>query len=318
MRLSISIATALLACTCSPLVFAQEIPPSSSSSVDDPFADHTQRQNPPVAAVASFPRDEVSTDNALSAVDDSFTANEYRGGDLRLGFFQIDNMDARLYFGPDDLPLGGRIDLEKDLGFGDRLTAFRTSLTYRFNERHGISAGYYKLNLDGVRRLSRTVELGGREFDIGFDIVSKYEETIVKLAYNFIFHDEGKVLLSVTPGIHFSSVDFRIGTRNSLIDVSESASTTAPLPMLGGRLVYRITPKLSMAIVSDVFFLTRDDQEGSLTDTHIVIEHQTFDRVGFGGGLNRFSLNLDLADDGILWDWESVYTGAYVFMNVKF
>ncbi len=283
---------ALLGWAYSPLASAQEQRPTDLSSIDDPFA--------------STPDDNSRNDN------------DYRGGNLRLGFFQIENVKARLYFGPDDLPLGGRIDLEEDLGIGDRVTAFRTSFSYRFNERHGISAGYYKLRLDGVRRLSKTVELGGREFDIGFDIVSEYKETIFKLAYNFIFHDEGKVLLSVTPGIHFSDVDFRIGTRNSLIEASESASTTAPLPMLGGRLVYRMTPKLSMAVVSDIFFLTRDDQEGSLTDTHIVIEHQTFDRIGFGGGLNRFSLNLDLADDGTLWDWESVYTGAYLYMTVKF
>ena len=122
----------------------------------------------------------------------------------------------------------------------------------------------------------------------------------------------------MTPGIHFSDVDFRIGTRNALIQTAERASTTAPLPMLGGRLVYRITPKLSMSVVSDIFFLTRDNQEGSLSDTHIVFEHQTFDRVGFGGGLNRFSLDLDLADDGALWDWESDYTGAYLFMTVRF
>jgi hypothetical protein len=300
MRRRISVGLVVLAWACSPWAFAQEGRPSASPSVDDPFANHEGRQS-------------VSVSD-----DDSFTDDNYRGGSLRFGIFQIDNIKARLYFGPDDLPLGGRINLEEDLGFGDRVTAFRTSFTYRFNKRHAISAGYYKLSLDGIRRLSKTVELGGRDFDIGIDVISEYEETIFKLAYNFIFHDEGKILLSVTPGIHFSDVDFRIGTLNALIQAEERASTTAPLPMFGGRLVYRITPKLSMYVVSDIFFLTRDDQEGSLTDTHIVFEHQTFDRVGFGGGLNRFSLNLDVADDGTLWDWESVYTGAYLFMTVRF
>ena len=175
MRRGVSVGLTLLAWACSPLAYAQEGHPNTSSSVDDPFANHGERQS------VSVPDDDSLGD------DDSLSGNDYRGGSLRLGIFQIDNIKGRLYFGPDDLPLGGRINLEEDLGFGDRVTAFRTSLAYRFNEKHGISLGYYKLGLDGVRRLSTTVELGGQEFDIGVDIVSEYEETIFKLAYNFIF-----------------------------------------------------------------------------------------------------------------------------------
>ena len=125
-------------------------------------------------------------------------------------------------------------------------------------------------------------------------------------------------MLSVAPGIHFMKTDFSIETRNTLVQEFEAASTTAPLPMLGGRLVYRITPKLSMVASADVFFLTQSSREGSLSDAYVIFEHQTFDRIGFGAGLNRFSLNLDLIKDGDRWDWESVYTGAHLFMTVNF
>ena len=32
--------------------------------------------------------------------------------------------------------------------------------------------------------------------------------------------------------------------------------------------------------------------------------------VSLGGGLNRFSLDLQLVSIGVAWDWSSVYTGA--------
>jgi hypothetical protein len=255
---------------------------------------------------------QIGAESASPAVVD------YRGGSVRLGAFAIDGLKSRLYFGPEDSRVGLRSDLEKDLGLKDSFTAFRASLAYRINRRHGFNAGFYKLSLDGVKNLSTTIELGDEEFEVGVDVASEYDERIVKLAYNYIFHDDGKVMLSIAPGIHFTDIDFRIATQNSLIEQTEAASTIAPLPVLGGRLLYRITPRLNMVVSGDVFFLNQSEQQGSLTDLYVVFEHQTFERVGFGGGLNRFTLDVELIDDGRLCDLESAYTGAYLFMTVRF
>ena len=243
---------------------------------------------------------------------------DYRRGSVRLGAFWVDGLSTQVYYGPEDRRAGLRTDLETDLGLGNSLTAFRASLVYRINKRHGFNAGYYELSLDGVKTLADSIELGDGRFDVGADVASDYRERIVKLAYNFIFHDDGKVMLSFAPGIHFMNTDFSIETRNPLVQETEASSTSAPLPMLGGRIVYRVTPKLSMVASADVFFLTQSSREGSLSDAYVVFEHQTFERVGFGAGLNRFSLNLDLVKDGNRWDWESVYTGAYLFMTANF
>jgi hypothetical protein len=260
------------------------------------------------------------------ANDSRADSSSYRGGTIRLGAFAIHNMDARLYFGPTDLPIAIPINIEKDLGFKDSLLAFRSAISYRFSKHPAISVGYYRLDLDGTRRLERSVEIGGSEFDIGLDISSRYEEKILKLAYDFIFHDEGKVLLSVSPGIHLSSARFSIGARASIdaftdlptLAASEGASVTAPLPMFGGKLGYRITPKWTMILKTDIFFLNSGNQEGSLADSSILFEYQTDSAFGFGAGLNRFSLDLDIVNDDIRWDWESVYSGAYMYMTIKF
>jgi len=243
---------------------------------------------------------------------------DYRGGSVWLGAFAVDGLNTRLYFGPEDLPVALRTDLEADLGLKNSFTAFRASLSYRINKKHGFNAGFYEFSLDGVTTLSKTIKLGDEEFEVGVDVASENDQRIVKLAYNFIFHDDGKVMLSVAPGIYFNNIDFRMGTQSALTEQTESRSTTAPLPMIGGRLLYRITPKLSMAVSSDVFFLTKGKQEGALTDSYVVFLHQTFERIGFGAGLNRFTLDVDLVNDGLRWDWESVYSGAYLFMTVNF
>ena len=248
---------------------------------------------------------------------------EYRGGTLRVGAFAIGNIKTRAYFGPVDIPLRGAIDLSEDLGLIDSLVAFRSSFMYRFSKRHAMSIGYYKWNLDGIVQLERTIELGDSEFDIGIDVKSRFDEQITKFAYNFIFHDEGRVMLSVTAGVHFSKVRLSMqalgaSPGGTALDESENRSITAPLPMLGGRLVYRLSPKWKILAASDIFFLNRGSQEGQLTDTNILIEYKASDHFSFGGGINRFSLDLQLVDHGRQWDWSSIHTGAHLYVGYTF
>jgi hypothetical protein len=258
--------------------------------------------------------------------DESIEAPEpdYRGGTLRLGAFNISGVKARLYFGPNDIPLRAVIDVQEDLGMRDSLTAFRGNFMYRFSKHHAVSLGYYKLDLDGIRRLSRPIELGDTEFDIGVDVRSHYKEEITKLAYNWIFHDEGRVMLSLTPGLHFSDASLAVevvgtGIGGTLpIGTREDRSVLAPLPMIGGRLLYRLTDKWNIVASSDTFFLDHGSQEGQLNDFHVFAEYQASEHWSFGGGLNRFSLDLQIVDDDIIWDWSSVYTGAYLFVGVNF
>ena len=248
---------------------------------------------------------------------------EYRGGTLRMGVYAVGNIKTRAYFGPVDIPLRGAIDVSEDLGMGDSLVAFRSSFVYRFSKRHAMSISYYKLNLDGIVQLERTIELGDSEFDIGIDVKSSYDEQITKFAYNFIFHDEGRVMLSVTPGIHFSKAllsmqALGVSPGGTALDESENQSVMAPLPMIGGRLVYRLSPKWKILAATDIFFFNRDSQEGQLTDTNIFIEYEASDHFLFGGGINRFSLDLQLLDDDTAWDWSSVHTGLHLYVGYAF
>jgi hypothetical protein len=277
-----------------------------------------------VAATAEIAEAAVRTEVTEPAEQESSDKNEFSGGALRLGAFFIDNLETQLYFGPKDIPLRGAIDIRKDLGAKDSLTAFRADFMYRFSKRHALTLGYYELDLNGTVRLGRTIELGETEFDIGIDVRSEYEEKITKLAYNYIFHDEGPVTIAITPGIHFSEARFSIKALGLLggvlpaLEISENKSIAAPLPMIGGRLVYRLSPKWRLIGASDLFFLDRGSQEGQLTDTHLLVEYQANDKFFVGGGLNRFALDLQIVDDDIVWDWSSICTGAHLYVGYSF
>ena len=250
----------------------------------------------------------------------SADSSSYRGGSIRLGVFAIADISSRIYYGPSDLPIALPIDIQEDLGFKDSLLAFRGGISYRFSKHHAMTVGYYQFDLEGTRRLEKTIEIGDSEFEVGFDVASRYEEKIFKIAYDFIFHDDDKVLLSISPGIHLSSINFSIATLSSSPSpgLSDDASVTAPLPMLGGRMRYRLTPKWSMVLASDVFFMSVGEQKGAVTDSTILFEYQTNSAFGFGVGLNRFTLDLDIVDGDKRWDVQSIYSGVYTYVAYKF
>ena len=260
-----------------------------------------------------------STDSSADK-GDSTDSSSYRGGSIRFGVFAIADISSRIYYGPSDFPIALPIDIQEDLGFKNSLLAFRGAFSYRFSKRHAMTVGYYQFDLEGTRTLERTLEIGGSEYEIGFDVASRYEEKMLKIAYDFIFHDDDRVLLSISPGLHFSNIDFSIAALSSLPapGPSEDASVIAPLPMLGGRIRYRLTPKWSMALASDVFLLSVGDSSGAVTDSSFLFEYQTNSAFGVGVGLNRFTLDLDIVDGDKRWDLQSVYSGAYLYGVYRF
>lgn len=265
---------------------------------------------------------------SIGAFGEDSSTDDYRGSSIRLGAFGIANVKGKLYFGPEDVPLSIPIELEEDLGFGDKLLVVRASYSYRFSKKHGITVGYYRFDLDGNRQLDREIQIGDSVFDVGLNVRSQYDEKVLKIAYNFIFHDEGRVALSISPGVFVNKAKFNIASELSAtgpggsgvapVQISEGASLTAPLPVLGGRMQYRISPKWSMILATDVFFLTTSDQEGTLTDSSLIFEWQSDSAFGFGMGLNRYSLNVDAIASGNRWDWESSYFGAYLYATARF
>jgi hypothetical protein len=130
-------------------------------------------------------------------------------------------------------------------------------------------------------------------------------------------------MLSVAAGVHLSKAHLSMQALSAnpggtALDESENQSIMAPLPMIGGRLVYRLSPKWQILASSDIFFFNRGSQEGQLADTNILIEYKASEHFLFGAGINRFSLDLRLVDDGTAWDWSSLNTGAHLYVGYTF
>ena len=90
-----------------------------------------------------------------------------------VGAFYVTQSSTEVRLFSTDLPLGARLNVEKDLGVRDSFTVPRITLGWRFGKRHVLTGGYYDLSRDGVKRLERTIELPGDiEFPVGVEVVT--------------------------------------------------------------------------------------------------------------------------------------------------
>jgi hypothetical protein len=244
--------------------------------------------------------------------------NPYRGGQIRVGAFFVTNIDTKFMITPAEVPIGVRIASQQDLGLDDSQTTPRLFLAYRFSKRHRLDFGWYRIARSGEKTLSREITFDDTTFRVDSNVESFVTTNLYKFAYTWLFHEDEKVTLGLSAGLHTTAFDLGIQATGDIVPLSERESLTAPLPVLGGRLVYRISPKLGVVVAGDFFFLRYDAYEGSMADFYSIVEYRVSKHFGIGGGLNVFNLTVEVANDEINADLSHVYSGGVLYLSAYF
>ena len=98
-----------------------------------------------------------------------------------------------------------------------------------------------------------------------------------KATYGLSFYNVPKAEFGLSAGLFIAKIG--VGMTAPTIDVSDSAKGTAPLPVVGAYLRYKISRRWSFAAKGDFFYLVVGDYEGNLTDLRLNLEHQTWKNV---------------------------------------
>lgn len=242
---------------------------------------------------------------------------------LNIGGFLIRRTDTDIAFKKTRAPLdiGVGIDFERSLGVSDTETEGRIDGYYRFNKRHRVDWTWFRIDRTGTQTIDFNIDLPDVDFPPGTTVSTTFDSEIIKLAYTFSFVNSEQVEAGIGAGLHIAKIDIKLQDVSSL-GVQEESDFTAPLPV--GRFVfnYNITPRWRWINALDFFFLDSRGYRGYLTDFRSAVEHHTFKNVGFGLGLNRFSLNLEtedanaeeIAEANITYDGVLVYVKVYAGM----
>lgn len=212
--------------------------------------------------------------------------------------------------------IGTRIRLETDVNLDERVSVARADLFYNFNPRHYIVFASYDIERTGTREISRQIRFGEQTFDIGTSVSAIFDEEILKLAYGYNALVRPRATLGPSIGLHV--IRFEVGLALSALRRDYRAETTAPLPVAGVRGHYRIGDRWGLRGALEVFDIKAGNVRGVFRDVILTFEHRTFERFGFGFGLNLNTLDVSSGDDDLRGIIDLSFQSAMVYVNGRF
>ena len=97
--------------------------------------------------------------------------------------------------------------------------------------------------------------------------------------------------------------------------IDEDAKATVPVPTVNFGMRYDFTKRFRMIMSQQLFGLRVGDYSGRLADTRILAEYNITKHFGFGGGLERFSLQVDAEGEDFNGSYDSSYTGFSLYLK---
>lgn len=237
---------------------------------------------------------------------------------LSLGAYFVTrtNSTIRLDRTTGPVSIGTSIDWERDLGGETSMTVPRIDGYYRFAPKHRVDFSWYKIDRGGTIFTQRGIDFGNVSFPVGSPVESQFNTETIKLAYTYSFYRTPEIETSISAGLHVTKLEASLKAAG--LGIAESTSVTAPLPVFGFRLDYALTPKWWMRGKYELFFLDSvQSYSGALSDFTFAVEHRTFEHVGFGFGLNRSSLDLQVDDGAKRGSFTSGVNGLLLYVLIR-
>jgi hypothetical protein len=214
---------------------------------------------------------------------------------VSLGAFVSDtNSSVRVGSG-----LGVELDPERLLGLESKSTVFRVDSNWRFshNRRHRVDLSWYAFRRSANKQVGEDFDVTNPDGSIttvqaGSKVESHFNLDIIQTAYSYSFFQDDRADLAVGAGFYVMPINF--GLQASGLSVAEtSLKFTAPLPVLGLRMDFALTPKWFMRSGYQIFYVEYQGFKGKLSEMRGAVEYLPFKHFGFGLGLDSLQVSLE-------------------------
>lgn len=215
--------------------------------------------------------------------------------EYRIGGQAFSEFTSRVRLDSRTRGLGTQIRLEDDVNLEERVSVARIDGFYNFNRRHYVWFAAYDVEREGTRNITRDIRFGEQTFTLATSVSTTFEETVSKVAYGFNALRRPRATLGPSLGLHVMRLRAALSVPGTTL--VQEAATTAPLPVLGIRGNYQFASRWRLEGAFQWFDLDVADIDGLFTDFTVSVEHDTFERFGFGVGINNNLLDVESGDD---------------------
>jgi hypothetical protein len=229
----------------------------------------------------------------------------------------VSTLDSSVRYGTS---IGININVEDALGLEGDQTVFRLDSAWRFteNRKHRVDASWFYFHRNASRVLGDDITIEDPNDPDGPPIVIPAETLIsaslnwdiYKVNYSYSFFQDDRMDLAGQVGLFIMPVEFGLSTSGTF-DERVEVDITAPLPTLGARLDFAITPKWIFRTSAEYFYLKYDTFKGFLMHSGAAIEYKPWERWGFGLGIESFRTYVKSREE----DWPGIDLRGEVEMN---
>jgi hypothetical protein len=210
---------------------------------------------------------------------------------LNVGGF-VANMNSDFRIGSESLGAGLDVNVEDALGLDTSLFVFRADALWRFtsNRRHRFDLSYYDMRRASTKTLEADIQIKDQIFTVGTTVDALFDLKIIRAAYSYSLFQDDRFDLGLSAGLYVAPI--KVGVSSTSSGTAEEESITAPLPVVGLRFDFAITPKLFLKQSIDVFYFQYQNFSGGLFDTKVGLEYNIWKHVGVGVAYEYFRLQV--------------------------
>jgi len=195
--------------------------------------------------------------------------------------------------------LGVEVDAEEFFGMDTTNSVAKINGFWRFtdNLRHRLDLQWSSYRRDGYKKIGRDFtfeDKNGNEIVIpaGTEVNSHFDVDMYKVSYSYSFFQDDRIDLAAAIGLYWMPIDIGVDS-TGLIRVREEESFDAPLPTIGLRADFAITPKWFIRSKLNLFYLEIDQFKGSIYESTVALEYLPWKHVGFGLAFDTFNLHIE-------------------------
>jgi hypothetical protein len=201
------------------------------------------------------------------------------------------------------------------LGLDEHFTVFRADAFWRITRRNRVDFTFYQMKRDGSAFLG--VDIPG--FPIGERVDTDFDISILRGSYAWSFFKNDHFDLGIAGGLYGMSVDFKMRSKDSDSGNVDETDFTVPLPVIGLRGNFALTPKWFIRQSIDYFYVNIGDYEGQLVDLSVALEWNAMKYLGLGIAYNFTALDLKYSgNDDFLDEIDMSYDGVQAFAKFYF
>lgn len=220
------------------------------------------------------------------------------------------------------------VDFDETFGLGRNATRWRVDAQWRITPRHHLRLGYFDYSSSSTKIIDNDIEWGDYTFTAGGSVKASYSTDIYVLSYEYSFVRQPTYEIAAGIGVHYSDMSFRLSGNATLIDengdvvdqgvVSEVANTPVPLPMIGLRGTWVVSPNWVLEAGAAAFSARYDAYDGTWYQLRANATWMFNQNFGIGAGYNYFRTKVDIDRDSFRGNLTTNYSGLQVYLTGTF